>query len=407
MEELKKEEAKLLVRREELLNELNKLKESSNRGEISATEYLKKFDKNSDSLKEIQERIKAIQQKKKEIIKNVKLEEKKKKDLEKKRELFLKLINYANKKFINTDELLDFIFQAFDIELNNLSENLNDDILDIFPLEELRNANEYLDQYIEQVISIEEIKSREEKFKNEEEERKKKQKELEIEQKRKLKEEREKQKELERMESEKKKKLNELEKQKEKLEKEIPTEEIIKILDKNKDRKKEIKQAQNSKGFIDRWALMHAISPITKKPYLYFTELELIVKEHPNYIHKTIRSYFENFGYRIENETLPLPNEIQVQDKINKVFNFTAYLKGTLVTEKEKVKGFASLYLIEEGFCTFSYGPKKPSVFCKMKISIAGEIDKMAPEDLKGDIGSIIEKLKIFKASNDNDEGLH
>ena len=403
MEELEKEVVELLAKREELLGELNGLKELNDNGEITASDYLKKYDKKSEKLKKIQDKLKKLKYRKEEFIKKAEIEEKRFKEIVQKRELFSKLIIYSKEKFITVEEFTDFIFQAFNVEIDEMSENIDSEKLALIPLNELKYAITYLEQYIEQIISEETIKERIEKLKEEEEERKRLAKEAEEEEKRKLKEEEEKQKEEEKKKKELEKKQKELEKAKEKEEKEISEPEVPKILDRKIYRKKEVLPALDTKaGFVDRWALMHAISPLTKKPYVYFTELEIIVKDHPNFIHNEFRHYLEDLGYRIENESLPLPDEIQIEDKVNKVFNFAASIKGTIEVEKDKVKGFTSIYAVEEGFCTFAYGEKKPAIFCKIKFSMAADVaENMSPEDVKGDIGIIIEKLKVFKVNND------
>lgn len=379
MEELEKEVADLLAKREEILGELTELKELNDKGEITASSYLKKYDKKSEKLNEIQEQLKKLKYKKEEFIKKAEIQEKKFKELAEKKELFSKLINYSKEKYITVEEFTDFMSQAFDVEIDEMSSNIADDKLEQISLNELKFAITYLDQYIEQVITNEEIKIRIEKLKEEEEERKILTKQAEEEEK--------KQKQLE--------KAKEKEKESSKIE--TPT-----IIDRRVYKKKEVMHALDSKaGFVDRWALMHAVSPTTKRQYLYFTELEIIVKDHPNFIHNEFHRYLEDLGYRIENESLPLPDEIQIEDKVNKVFNFAASIKGTIEVEKEKVKGFTSIYAVEEGFCTFAYGEKKPTIFCKIKISMAADVDNMAPEEVKGDIGIFIDKLKAFKVNND------
>ena len=368
MEELEKEIADLLTKKEEILGELSKLKESNDSGEITATIYLKEYDKKSEKLNEIQEKLKKLKYKKEEFIKKAKIEEKKYKELGEKKELFSKLIEYSKEKYIKVEEFTDFISQAFDVEIDEMSTKLADEKLELIPLNELRYAITYLNQYIKQVITDEEIKTRIEELKEEEEERKRLAKQAEKE-----------------------------EKEREKSKLETPT-----IMDRKIYKKKEVLPALDSKkGFVDRWALMHAVSPDTKEPYLYFTELEIIVKDHPNFIHNEFHYYLEDLGYRIEYESLPLPDEIQIADKVNKVYNFAASIKGTIEVESEKEKGFTSIYAVEEGFCSFSYGQNKPSIFCKIKFSMAADVDKMSPEDVKGDIGIIIDKLKAFKTNND------
>ncbi|NHI91824.1 MAG: hypothetical protein EAX96_04935 [Candidatus Lokiarchaeota archaeon] len=371
MEELEKEKATYLAKREELIKQLNELKDLSDNGVLTATDYLKKYDEKSEQLNEIQDKIKQLRYKREEFIKKAEFEEKKFKDLSKKRDLFSNLIQISKKNYITVEEFTDFISQAFEIEIDEMSDKISNEKLDLFPLDELNNATTYLDQYIEQIITPEEIKSRAEKEKEEEQKRKEQEKA---------------QKELERKQKEEEK----------------TTPEKPEILDRKIYRKKEVLPALDQKaGFVDRWALMHAVSPITKRTYISFTEIELIVKDHPNFIHNEFHHYLEDLGYKIESETIPLPKEILIQDKINKVFNFAASIKGTIEVEKEKVKGFTSIYAVEEGFCTFAHGEKKPSIFCKMKISMAADADNMSLEDLKADINIVVEKLKSFKINND------
>ena len=373
---IEKKIEELEEKKQTLLGNLDKIKESSESGEITATEHLKQFDDINNQIKIIQNEIKKLQDQMKRSGK-----------LSIKRNYFEKLMEHAKKNFVTDEELQDFIYQAFEIELEKISEDLGNDDLDLLPLSELEFSITYLNQYIDQVITKDEIKAREKALKNKEEDAKRKEKEQE---------EVEKQKEKELKEAEKQKKK----KEKMAKEKKENVEEKIDVLDRTIHRKDEVKDPLDSKGEVDRWALMHANSPITKRPYQNFSEVELIVKDHPNFLHKVIHDMIEDFGYKIEKEIKPLPEEIIVPDKINKVFNFVGSMKGTINTEKNKMKGFTSIYIIEEGFSTFAYGAEQPTVFSKMKVSLAGDIENMDINELKNDIESITDQLNGLVQNN-------
>ena len=389
LEVIEKKIEELKGKKQAFIEDLSKIKESSESGEISATEHLKKFDEINNQIKIIQNEIKKLQD-----------QIKKSGNLSIKRKHFKNLIEHANKNFISEEELKDYVYQAFNIELERVTEDLEDDNLDLLPLHELEFSITYLNQYIDQVITSDVIKTRQKALKDQAENVKRKEKEQAEEQKQKTKEEKEaekkKQKELE---EEKKKKSKKEKKSKEAKDKK-KVEEKIDVLDRTVHRKDETVDPIDSKGTVDRWALMHANSPITKRPYMNFSEVEMIVKDHPNFLHKIIHDMIEDFGYKIEKERKPLPEEIIVPDKINKVFNFIGSMKGTINAEKDKVKGFTSIYVIEEGFCTFAYGEEKPTVFSKMKVSLAGDIEKMDINEMKNDIESITKQLSGLIENN-------
>jgi len=389
LEVIEKKIEELEGNKQKLLDDLVKLKESSEIGEITASEHLKKYDEVNIKIKIIQNEIKKLQD-----------QIKRTGNLSIKRKYFNKLIEHAKKNYITDEELQDYIYQAYDIELKSVTKNLDDDDLDLLPIHELEFSITYLNQYIDQVITPEEIKSRKKTLKHQAEEEKRKEKELSEEQKQKNKEEKEaEKKKLKELEKEQKK-ISKKEKKSKKTKKKLKTEDKIDMLDRTVHRKDEVIDPLDSKGVVDRWALMHANSPVTKRPYMNFSEVEMIVKDHPNFLHKIIHDMIEDFGYKIEKERKPLPEEIIVPDKINKVFNFVGSMKGTINAEKEKVKGFTSIYVVEEGFCTFAYGEEKPSVFSKMKVSLAGDIEKMDINELKNDIESITKQLNGLIENN-------
>ena len=376
LEVIEKKIEELEGKKQELLEDLNKIKESSELGEITASEHLKKFDEINNQIKIMQNEINKLQD-----------QIKRRGKLSKKRKYFTKLFEHAKKNYITEEEMQDFIHQAFDIELNSVKEDLEDDNLDLLPLHELEFSITYLNQYIDQVFPPEEIKTRKNALKNRKEDAKRKEKEQDATEKQR---EEEKKKSKEESKTTKSKKVKKI--------KEIDTE--IDMLDRTVHRKDEAIDPLDSKGAVDRWALMHANSPITKRPYQNFSEVEMIVKDHPNFLHKIIHDMIEDFGYKIEKERKPLPEEIIVPDKINKVFNFVGSMKGTINTEKEKIKGFTSIYIVEEGFCTFAYGEEKPTIFSKMKVSLAGDIEKMDINELKNDIESITKQLSGLIENN-------